>query len=78
MNKSEKISVSLVAVMVLFLNVLGVRADPYGADAITDLFSSLWNSFWPLVALFFIIVILLGIFGAPIWLKKVFGMAKNK
>lgn len=64
------------AILTMFLSVVGAKADPYGADSITDLFSSLWNSFWPLIALFFIIAILLSIFTAPIWLKKVFGMVK--
>lgn len=60
----------------LVISIIPARADQYGADAITDLFSSLWNSFWPLIALFFIIAILLTVFTAPVWLKKVFGMAK--
>ncbi len=55
------------------LSVIPAKADKYGADAITDLFSGLWNSFWPLVALLFIVGLVLSAFVGPKWLQKVFG-----
>ena len=77
MNKMKMFTISAMSVIMLVLaTVTGVRADAYGADPIVDLISGLWNSFWPLIALLFIITIILSIFTAPVWLKKIFGMVK--
>ena len=75
-TKLSSLSVMLGMFLMFVLSAIPAKADKYGADAITDLFSGLFNSFWPLVALFFIIMIILATFSAPIWLKKVFGAAK--
>jgi len=77
MNKKITVTIVMSSLVALFLSVMGVGADAYGADAITDLFSGLWNAFWPLVALLFIIFMILTYFKGPGWLTKIFGMGRR-
>jgi len=74
-----KILAGLTFLSFLLLGVLGVHAgDPYGVGAITDFFSNLWISFWPLVALLFIIELVLRVFGAPSFIGSIFSAVNNR
>ena len=72
-----KVSLGIVLLFSMFMSIVGVRADQYGADTVTDLFSGLWNAWWPLVALLFIIGMILTYFRGPSWLAKIFGVFRR-
>ena len=79
MNKLKVLTLSVFAsFMVLVSSILPARADPIGDifEPINHLFNGLFQGALDLILFLFVIVLVLGLFSSPLWLKKIFGWAK--
>jgi len=80
MNKLKIAIPSFLMSICLFLSfqLSEVRASPIGDifEPIYHLFNGLFQGALDLILFLFVIVLVLGLFSSPIWLKKIFGWAK--
>jgi len=78
--KQKLLSVGIISSIFLFLSfqLSEARASPIGDifEPIYHLFNGLFQGALDLILFLFVIVLVLGLFSSPLWLKKIFGWAK--